>query len=207
MSDKLNLEANDKTLKEVLFADRKYCVPQYQRPYAWDVEQVSEFWDDLVSSDDPNFLGSFIFHTEMERKTGYADIIDGQQRLLTVTIFTAVLRDLVRQLDGETAMLYQQKDITVQDLYGQESFRMRPGDTVRDYFETHIQIGTENILDSKPATREESRVKRNYEYLYDKVSRELQRFDSKERQLDALSELRDKVSELVVRDVVITNLV
>jgi len=47
METKLNFYAKDKPLAEVLFSQRKYRIPRYQRPYAWDLEEVSEFWEDL----------------------------------------------------------------------------------------------------------------------------------------------------------------
>lgn len=61
MNAQMTFEASDKKLSEVLFAHRKFCVPRYQRPYAWDIEEVSEFWEDLILSKEPYFLGSFIF--------------------------------------------------------------------------------------------------------------------------------------------------
>lgn len=206
MSEKLSFDATDRSLKDVLFGSRMFRVPRYQRPYAWDIEQVSEFWEDLASSKDnePYFLGSFIFNTEMEAENGYVDIIDGQQRLLTITIFAAVLRDLAMGLEVEVGRLYQRQDIAVEDRSGQHSFRIRPGDTLRHYFETYIQSGGTDIRGADPATREEERVKQNYEYLHDKVSLELARFTARERQLGVLSSLRAKVSELIVIDIQIT---
>src|ERR1700722_6464910 len=103
MQTKLNFWAKDKPLAEVLFAQRKYRIPRYQRPYAWDQEEVSEFWEDLSTNEEPFFLGSFIFNTETEEKDGFVDIIDGQQRLLTITILCAVLRDLAKDLDPAKA--------------------------------------------------------------------------------------------------------
>jgi hypothetical protein len=65
-------------------------VPAYQREYAWEEAQVSEFWSDLSRSVDrgPYFLGLIILTGEDKRK----QIVDGQQRLLTITLLAAALR-------------------------------------------------------------------------------------------------------------------
>ena len=204
MSNQLSFEANDKILRDVLFAHRKYSVPRYQRPYTWDIEEVSEFWEDLHPSSEPYFLGSLIFNSEPEEQTGYADIIDGQQRLLTITLFMAVLRDLAKEIDDDLAQRIQRRDILYEGWDGQFSPRLLPSDTLRKYFNSYIQSGEDNILQSSPKTREESRVQRSYEYLWDKVRAELARSEIREEQQRTLNDLRKKVSKLIVIDVEIT---
>lgn len=198
MSAQISFDAKDKILKEVLFTTRKFRVPRFQRPYAWDLEHVTEFWEDLISSDEPYFLGSLIFNTENEDDTGFVDIIDGQQRLLTATIFIAVLRDLAKTVDQDTANRYQRQDIAFEDRLGNQSFRIFPSETLTDYFSEHIQNFESNIRESSPNTKEEIKVKRNYEFFYERIQNDLNRFTSKERKLDRLNILRDKVSGLIV---------
>ena len=194
----INFEAHDKPLSEVLFSQRKYRIPRYQRPYAWSIDQISELWEDLLTSDEPYFLGSLIFNTEQERGEGYADIIDGQQRLLTITILIAVMRDLAKSLDTDRAKLYQRQDIAIEDRDGTESYRILPADTLAEYFKKHIQRDDNNIFNSIPATAEESRVKENYEWLNERATAELKRFPSRDAQLDILNRLRKKIADLVV---------
>src|SRR5947209_4374272 len=146
----INFEAHDRPLSAVLFSQRKYRIPRYQRPYAWDIDEVSEFWEDLITNDEPYFLGSLIFNTESEEKEGYADIIDGQQRLLTITIFIAVLRDLANNIDPDRAKLYQRQDIAMEDRDGMESYRIKPADTLYEYFTDFIQRDDSNVITSTP---------------------------------------------------------
>ncbi|MDO4768859.1 MAG: DUF262 domain-containing HNH endonuclease family protein [Brachymonas sp.] len=80
--------------------DSFYQMPEYQRPYSWDKERVEQLWIDIVeayknhkedSSLDANyFLGSLVV---VKSGKGY-DVIDGQQRITTLTILFCVLRDL-----------------------------------------------------------------------------------------------------------------
>jgi len=204
MQNQMTFDAKDKKLSEVLFAHRKFCVPRYQRPYTWSIEEISEFWEDLILSKEPYFLGSFIFNSELEESTGFVDIIDGQQRLLSITIFISVLRDLAKSIDGETANRYQIQDIAILERSGKETYRILPADPLKDYFGKYVQSGKENIMNSEPATIEELRVKENYEYFAEKVKSELSRFKNNEAKIDALNKLRQKVSDLIVIDVGIT---
>src|SRR5436853_4183361 len=135
----ISLEAHDRPLSVVLFSQRKYRIPRYQRPYSWDIDQVSQLWEDLTTSEEPYFLGSLIFNTESEEQEKYIDIIDGQQRLLTITILTAVLRDFAKELDPIKAKLYQRHDIAHEDRDGIESYRILPADTIAAYFLKYIQ--------------------------------------------------------------------
>lgn len=72
-----------------LMSGGRYKVPQFQREYAWEVEEVTEFFDDLSRAlhDDTYFLGLVIFTGDGPTK----DIVDGQQRLLTITLLAAAL--------------------------------------------------------------------------------------------------------------------
>ncbi len=88
------------TIKELFGnADAFYKIPQYQRPYKWEDEQVDKLWEDLHDAwedEEQNyFLGSII--TAKPRgveKSAYLDVVDGQQRLTTLMILFCVVRDL-----------------------------------------------------------------------------------------------------------------
>jgi len=77
-------------------SDSFYQIPDYQRPYKWTDDQVEQLWDDLWESytnAEPNyFLGSLITATPSEQSK-YLDIVDGQQRITTLMILFAVVRD------------------------------------------------------------------------------------------------------------------
>jgi len=87
-------------------ADSYYQVPDYQRPYSWGDEQVEQLWDDIYSAmesrDESYFLGAMIL---IKTKDGYFEVVDGQQRLTTLTILFCVIRDLygdkLKKLDKE----------------------------------------------------------------------------------------------------------
>jgi uncharacterized protein with ParB-like and HNH nuclease domain len=96
------IESNKLFIKDV-FA-MWYRIPEYQRPYVWDRDQVTELLDDITQAytsnpDSQYFLGSMVLqkHSKIDQDgTAYDeyDVLDGQQRLTTLLLITAVIRDL-----------------------------------------------------------------------------------------------------------------
>lgn len=198
MDGEFNFEASNKTVKEVLFANNKFKVPRYQRPYAWEEDQVAEFWGDLTTNKEPYFLGSLIFNYEEHSETGFIDIIDGQQRLLTITIFSAVLRDIAKNIDIKFSELIQRKHIVIEDFEGEACPIIQPGDSIRSFFEENIFIEDHSVESAKTSTKEEKRVKANYLYLFNKLSTRVNGIPNNSEKLEFLKSLRNKISDLIV---------
>jgi uncharacterized protein with ParB-like and HNH nuclease domain len=69
-------------------------VPRYQREYAWEDEQVSDFWSDMmntVKDKQEYFLGTVVLSKEAPQ--GAKSIVDGQQRMTTTVLLLCALRD------------------------------------------------------------------------------------------------------------------
>lgn len=88
-------DASSKSLLSLFnSAEALFQVPVYQRPYRWTRTEVDELWNDIYEAFTNNkedakqdinyFLGSII--TVPDKKTGYKDIVDGQQRITTLMI-------------------------------------------------------------------------------------------------------------------------
>ena len=94
------IKAAEKALKDVFCDHYVFRIPPYQRPYSWTTEQAGELLDDLIwaAGDDaaaarpPYFLGSIVVIKDPNHPE--ADVVDGQQRLTTLTILMSVLREL-----------------------------------------------------------------------------------------------------------------
>lgn len=72
-----------KTLKS-LFGERIYTIPDYQRGYIWDTQQLAEFWEDLSNINNiPHYMGVLSLK---ENENNMFEVIDGQQRLTTCII-------------------------------------------------------------------------------------------------------------------------
>lgn len=96
------LRAGAKAVGEVLSDERRLHIPGYQRPFAWTADEALALLSDIraavadsAEADDetpPYFLGAIVLSLEIGSNA--AQIVDGHQRLTTITILLAVLRDL-----------------------------------------------------------------------------------------------------------------
>ena len=79
-----------------LFADRLFVVPEYQRLYSWEKQQLDELFSDLrdlskKAEDEDHYMGGIVLHTLSAYTIGsekyrQCDVVDGQQRLTTLII-------------------------------------------------------------------------------------------------------------------------
>lgn len=89
-----------------LISDNCYKVPSYQRHYSWDKESLNDFWDDLVDVmegyQDSHFIGQVVTYVNDD---GVQEVIDGQQRLTTISILLAAvlkrIEDIFDDVDGK----------------------------------------------------------------------------------------------------------
>jgi len=90
----LSLSAEQKKLTQLFDKTNTYIVPSYQRPYSWGEKECSELWEDLKfrfydDSSDEYFLGNIVL--AKSNQNDVIEVIDGQQRLITLTILLKVL--------------------------------------------------------------------------------------------------------------------
>ncbi len=93
-----------KILVKEIFSNMWFRIPEYQRPYIWSTDEVNDLLDDLTFAhkEKPNqeyFLGSFVFQAKKaDSASGQAfdenDLLDGQQRMSTLLMLFACIRDL-----------------------------------------------------------------------------------------------------------------
>lgn len=103
----------DKEVRKVLDSGF-YTIPCFQRPYRWRRANVEDFWNDaVVANDSDYFIGSVVVYRVNETTHG---IVDGQQRLTTITMLLCALRDAMnaagfKDLANGTHGLIERKDI------------------------------------------------------------------------------------------------
>ncbi len=98
----MEANANTPSIASVVNDYRKLEVDDYQRSYAWDSQQIHDFFVDLqeaTNTGTSHFFGSLILQTE---GNGTAAVVDGQQRLTTTFLTVAALRDAVLNLPDDT---------------------------------------------------------------------------------------------------------
>lgn len=95
------IHAHEHLIRQIFSDEFAFTIPTYQRPYRWGAEQALELFDDLLAASDgfvpgtkhevtPCFLGSVVLIKEEQSPD--ADVIDGQQRLTTLSLLLSALR-------------------------------------------------------------------------------------------------------------------
>lgn len=92
----VSMEAAEKKLNEVLTEGHIFQIPDYQRPYSWEEKHIEQLLEDLKEAFDRNdeeyFIGALIL---IKGDKTHHEVVDGQQRITTLTIVLSVIRDLL----------------------------------------------------------------------------------------------------------------
>jgi len=189
----LKFDAEDKSLSDILTGKEKYKIPRYQRPYSWTTDEVSDMWNDL-KEEESVFLGSFVFNYEKYEEDGFVEVIDGQQRLITLTILMAVIRDIYKEL-GEDRKSNKTQEIIAHThpITLKEDFRLKCGDTLNKFFSENIQNEKSDILTVSPKRKEEKAIKENYKFLKDRIKEELKQFSDKTKAVQYVDGLKQRI--------------
>ena len=88
------ISANPATIREIFQSN--YIIPDFQRPYSWDIDKVKQLWDDYIDFHSENgnkeqtyYLGNLVLYKEQDEYL----VIDGQQRLTTLLLLIKALFD------------------------------------------------------------------------------------------------------------------
>ena len=143
-NSELHIEAAHKKIMHVFSDGYAFTIPAYQRPYAWETDHVEELLTDLMDAMESNtpsdnfyFLGSIV----LVKTPGNPDaqVIDGQQRLTTLTILFSVMRDLTKDKATQTAREKYIKQIANKDENLPETLRLKLRKKDQAFFELHVQ--------------------------------------------------------------------
>ncbi len=141
------LTAKEQSLAKIFSDDFVFTIPSYQRPYAWGMEQAQELLDDLVAAlpaapdkldaAAPYFLGSIVLIKH--EASPEATVVDGQQRLTTLTLLLAAIRASVNDKavqEGISKRIYEQGDVVSAT---QARYRLSLRERDRDFFRNFVQ--------------------------------------------------------------------
>jgi len=118
-----------------LLGEGFYSIPRFQRPYSWDRTNVEEFWNDVVVDNESDyFIGNFVVYENGET----FGIVDGQQRLTTLTLLLCALRNayaksgFVKLANGIHGLI-ERPNLESEKLYVLQTSSSYP------FFQDHIQ--------------------------------------------------------------------
>lgn len=168
------LQAGETTLNKLLNTSRQFIVPIFQRNYSWQKSQYEQLWFDVLRASkfkekQNHFIGSIVY-IDMGTPAGRPQqllLIDGQQRLTTISILLCAIKDYVQKFNLETKLINLAK-IKNQFLYNSDEIdedRYKLLLNVQDK-ETYIKLIDNTIFTvNKPATN----IIKCYEFFYERI--------------------------------------
>ncbi|WP_431018722.1 DUF262 domain-containing protein [Burkholderia cepacia] len=159
----MELNAETRSVNEIFSPNKKYIVPRFQREYSWQTEEVEEFWDDVVQQiklapgkkirNEEYFIGCIVLVGEDSRPEYL--IVDGQQRLTTLTILLRVIVDRLSELGESTAATALYKNVIEgTDNDGKQYFKLI-NESPKPFFQNELQALKPSKL-KKAETEEET---------------------------------------------------
>lgn len=141
------LTAKEQSLAKIFSDDYVFTIPGYQRPYAWGRDQAQELLDDLVgaltaapvqlSEAAPYFLGSIVLIKG--DAVPEATVVDGQQRLTTLTLLLSAIRATVNNVEMQldiTSCIYEKGSLVKGT---QPRYRLSLRERDREFFRQYVQ--------------------------------------------------------------------
>jgi uncharacterized protein with ParB-like and HNH nuclease domain len=167
-------------------------IPSYQRRFSWEEEQFEDLWNDLdnVGKGESHFFGTIVFMsgTHVAQGTNEIDIVDGQQRITTISILLCAIRDYLQE-NFEENEINERIDTIEENLWlvdrdgERQGMRLELGNLDHDSYESLVnsrinEIDNENIASA-------------YEYFYNQIDDEL-------GEIDEVKNLHDKILDRLI---------
>ncbi|BCK67954.1 hypothetical protein Srufu_019070 [Streptomyces libani subsp. rufus] len=142
--------------KETVFADlmqgrtQQFQVPLYQRTYSWSEKQLAQLWSDVLeqaelldsgTSASTHFLGSVVLAPSPQNEATFPRwlVVDGQQRLTTLSLALVAIRDHIAEGRPDEAERIDEDYLINKRKHGDEYFRLLPTQADRPQFAAHLR--------------------------------------------------------------------
>lgn len=175
----MEFKAQPRTIRDALNLKRKYVIPRFQREYSWENEELDALWDDLLENlifdgnkltSSEYFIGSLVLVGDDDDTDSIEKhVVDGQQRLMTITIIFSVLSQLFKSVGEDKLSELAHGYIVGEDEDGQ-SYTKVVSETPKPFFQYRIQ---EKDIDFTqiPRTAEEKRILKAYNFFEERLGK------------------------------------
>ncbi|MEY9895177.1 alkylated DNA nucleotide flippase Atl1 [Catenulispora sp. MAP12-49] len=168
------MRAVETTLAGLLDGKKQLQVPLFQRPYSWQETQLKQLWSDILEqaelivegTDGPtHFIGSVVHAPSPQNTMAFprALIVDGQQRLTTLSLALAALRDHVAADDQEWSRDISRRFLVNSRMHGDDEVKVVPTQADRATYKAYI-------TETPPTADDESTVGVAYRFFRAKLA-------------------------------------
>ncbi|WP_297518029.1 DUF262 domain-containing HNH endonuclease family protein [uncultured Clostridium sp.] len=167
------IKAKEYFIKDLLSPKFLFEIPDYQRAYSWTTENLKQLVDDINDSIrlnegkdfenyEPYFIGSVVLCGKEYREDGFGryEVIDGQQRLTSLIMLIATIRDIINNDEYRkvlTSLIYQEPN----ELMGiEENIRVKVRGKESDFFKKYVltEMGTSLVTELDKAELSETKL-------------------------------------------------
>jgi hypothetical protein len=181
-----------KEMGDLFDQNERLRIPSYQRRYSWEEEQFTDLWRDLdnIGPDGTHFFGTIVFMsgTHVAGGTNEIDIVDGQQRITTVSILLCAIRDHLRETYDEDDIAQRVESID-ENLWivnrdgEKQGMRLNLGNLDRESYQSLVNGYINEIKNGK--------IKTAYEFFRDQLNTECSG-------LDDVKEIHDRILDQLI---------
>lgn len=181
-----------KKMGDLFNQNERLKIPSYQRRYSWEEEQFEDLWRDLdeIDEDGSHFFGTIVFMsgTHVAQGTNEIDIVDGQQRITTVSILLCAIRAHLRENYDEDDIV-QRIDTINESLWivnrdgEKQGMRLTLGNLDQESYESLIKGYVDEI--------ENGKINAAYDFFRD-------RLDTECSDLDEVKDFHDRILDKLI---------
>jgi uncharacterized protein with ParB-like and HNH nuclease domain len=165
------MKASETNFQPIIEGTKQYIIPLFQRPYSWQKKQWEMLWDDLISlceneESHNHFIGSIVTMPTMTVPQSFSKylLIDGQQRLTTIFVLLALLRDQAEIHDQSLSEQIQELMLVNKFKADNDYLKLLPTQLDRNTFQ--------NIIKKEPFD-DKTRLARCYNFFKSRLLREM----------------------------------
>ncbi len=175
----MDMQPNETSIKLLFNSGSQFSIPRFQRDYSWNKKHYQEFIDDMLNclifkdnelKNQSYFLGTMLFIGDFVDKNNadkYIHVVDGQQRLTTITILFSALSDRFKEIGEDVLSKQLFKYIVDKDDDGVD-YKVLDSKTHYPYFSYFIQDIEKNVT-QEAESEEEELIKESFNYLYSRL--------------------------------------
>lgn len=196
-----------KTIEQLLKENFSYVVPFFQREFSWKKDDWDDFLEDTLNVMKHKKGYFFGFMTFKKPVNDEIPVIEGQQRLATVTILISVVRDFLSEMDDDFGKDLEKGYIKTIDNLSPEtpaSYKLILSDMNKDFFKKYIQE-TDSPKNKIEKFKRERRINLSnqlifkcYKFFYDKLKTNTNGLPNKEKKDYLIEIIRTVLRNFVV---------
>lgn len=184
----------------------KYIIPDYQRGYSWNTDNIEELFNDILNEDEKYYIGNLLVTSDSDDKSDDSlgeefSVVDGQQRLTTIALFFLAIYENLGKKQEEA-------DADLDDIFSLKSdikrkLELSEGQPRLQLLERDAEVFNNylGVLHKRPKAKYGNRAfAKRYKFITELV-------DDKFKTFDELKEFYDKLNSLLLLRIKMNDLV